>query len=119
MAFAARRQEYMERTEERGAAVQPVSAPLPLEVVMTKPAQYEDVSRVAGLCADNRLVVVNLEELPQAAARRIVDFLSGVAYGRHASLERLSRGSYAVVPVGAELLDRRMDEPDDEWDRYF
>lgn len=117
MGFAVRKQDDARRYEERDAILSAVPS-APLEVVLVRPAQYEDVSRVAGLCGGSRLVLVNLEELPGATVRRIVDFLSGVAYGLDGRLVQVSRGSYAVVPADAQLMDRRAEEPD-EWDRYF
>jgi len=51
-----------------------------LQVVLVKPERYENATEIADHLKGKRTVVLNLESTNKDAARRILDFLSGVAY---------------------------------------
>ena len=57
-----------------------IHATTQLQVVLVKPARYENASEVADHLRDKRTVVLNLEKTQKDVARRLLDFLSGVAY---------------------------------------
>jgi len=43
-------------------------------------------------------VIVNLEDVPEQEARRIVDFLGGVVYGLNGSMKKLARSVFICAP---------------------
>lgn len=49
-------------------------------VVLKKLDRYLDVQSVADVLNEKRIVILNLETCPADDSRRIIDFLSGVAY---------------------------------------
>ena len=51
-----------------------------LQVVLAKPESFEEAKAVADNLNEKRTVVLNLESANRDVARRLVDFLSGVAY---------------------------------------
>ncbi|NLF35368.1 MAG: cell division protein SepF, partial [Clostridiales bacterium] len=51
-----------------------------LQVVLVKPERFENASEIADHLRDKRTVVLNLESTNKEIARRLLDFLSGVAY---------------------------------------
>ena len=59
-----------------------------LQVVLVKPEKFENASDIADHLRDKRTVVLNLESTNKDIARRLIDFLSGVAYAQRARSRR-------------------------------
>ena len=83
-----RRREYRQeapvqqpRRNDNGKVVN-IHATTQLQVVLVKPEKYENASEVADHLRDKRTVVLNLEKTEKDVARRLLDFLSGVAYAQ-------------------------------------
>ena len=51
-----------------------------LNVVLVKPERYEEVAEIANHLREKHTIVLNLEKANREVARRILDFLSGVAH---------------------------------------
>ena len=57
-----------------------INATTQLQGVLVKPERFEDASTIADQLNAKRTVVLNLESTNKEVSRRLVDFLSGVAY---------------------------------------
>ena len=56
-----------------------IRAATQLQVVLVKPERFENASEIADHLREKRTVVLNLESTNKEIARRLLDFLSGVA----------------------------------------
>lgn len=57
-------------------------------------------------------VVLNLEDTNKDMARRILDFLSGVAYANRGKIKRVATNTYIIIPSNVDLTgDDLLDEP--------
>ncbi len=85
-----------------------VSQPKP-HVVFQKINRFEDVNEVADVLNDKRIVILNLENCPNDASQRIIDFLYGVAYANRGDFKKIAGRAYIItpynVPVSGELID--------------
>ena len=68
------------KAEDRRNKVVNIHATTQLKVVLVKPDRFENASEIADQLKDKRTVVLNLESTNKDVARRLIDFLSGVAY---------------------------------------
>lgn len=81
------------------------------KVVLTKPENFgEDIKNVADELLKRHTVVLNLEGVVKNESRRIIDFLSGVAYAIGGKIKRVSTDTFVLTPCnvefeGSELLD--------------
>ena len=66
--------------ERRSNKVVNIRAATQLQVVLVKPEKFEDASAIADHLREKRTEVLNLESTNKEIARRLLDFLSGVAY---------------------------------------
>ena len=66
--------------DSRRGKVVNIHATTQLKVVLVKPERFENASEIADHLKEKRTVVVNLESTHKDIARRLIDFLSGVAY---------------------------------------
>ncbi|NLD86850.1 MAG: cell division protein SepF [Clostridiales bacterium] len=81
-----------------------------LAVVLVKPEDYESVSEIADHLKDKRTVVLNLEHANREIARRILDFLSGVAYAHEGKIKKIANSTFIITPYNVEIQGNIIDE---------
>lgn len=85
----------------------PASSPnadLLQKIVLARPAKYEDATVSARNLRENKAVLLNLENVDKALARRVVDFLSGSTYVLDGSVRKVAQYIYLFVPRNMEIL---------------
>ncbi len=75
-----------------------------LQVVIFKPNRFDAAAEIADHLKEQRTVVLNLEQLDTATARRIIDFVSGACYGQEGSIKKIAERSYIVTPYNVSLI---------------
>ena len=99
--------------EERRNKVVNIHATTQLKVVLVKPERFENASEIADHLREKRTVVLNLESTNKDVARRLVDFLSGVAYAGDGKIKKVAANTYIITPYSVDLdgrPDRRAGE---------
>ena len=81
-----------------------------LQVVLVKPERFENASEIADHLREKRTVVLNLEGTNKDVARRLVDFLSGVAYAGDGKIKKVSTNTYIITPYSVDLMGDLIDE---------
>ncbi len=81
-----------------------------LQVVLVKPERFENASEIADHLRDKRTVVLNLESTDKNIARRLIDFLSGVAYANEGTIKKVALNTYIITPYNVEILGDLIDE---------
>lgn len=82
-----------------------------LEMKIIKPEKFDDVTSIAQHLLQRRTVVLNLESTNKETIRRIIDFLSGVAFAIGGNLNRVANSTYVITPKNVELSDDQKDAP--------
>lgn len=81
-----------------------------LQVVLVKPERFETAAEIADQLRDKRAVVMNLETTPKDVSRRLIDFLSGVAYAQDGKIKKIAASTYIITPYNVNLVGDLMDE---------
>ena len=81
-----------------------------LQVVLVSPTRFENASEIADHLRDKRTVVLNLEQTDKNIARRLIDFLSGVAYANEGTIKKVALSTYIITPYNVEILGDLIDE---------
>lgn len=76
----------------------------PVQIAVVRPRNFRDAATVGEYYRQDVPVIVNLEDMDNAEARRIIDFISGLVLGLSGDIERLSRRGYLIVPADATIL---------------
>lgn len=87
-----------------------IHATAQLQVVLVKPERFENAAEVADHLRDKRTVVLNLEQTNKDIARRLIDFLSGVAYAQEGKIKKVAVNTYIITPYNVDLLGDLIDE---------
>ena len=81
-----------------------------MEVCVIKPTSVEDAREITETLLANRTVVLNLESTNKDIARRLLDFLSGVAYANEGKIKKVAISTYIITPYNVDILGDLIDE---------
>ena len=107
--FAPVNRESARELERRNKVVN-IHTTTQLQVVLVKPERFENASEIADHLRDKRTVVLNLEQTDKNIARRLIDFLSGVAYANEGTIKKVALSTYIITPYNVEILGDLIDE---------
>ncbi len=74
------------------------------EVVLFHPATFNDTSKAADDLRSKKAVIVNMENVDKAMARRVVDFLSGCAYAVDGKVKKVAQSTYLFCPHNMDVV---------------
>lgn len=81
-----------------------MSATAQLKVVLLRPESYSrDANPIADHLKAKRAVVINFERTINGEARRLLDFLSGVAYAQDGNVQRIAEKAFLITPYNVEI----------------
>ena len=96
--------------DSRRGKVVNIHATTQLKVVLVKPERFESASEIADHLKEKRTVVINLESTHKVIARRLVDFLSGVAYAGEGKIKKVAANTYLITPYSVDIQGDLIDE---------
>ena len=98
------------RNEDRHNKVVNIHATTQLKVVLVKPERFENASEIADHLKEKRTLVLNLESTNKDVARRLIDFLSGVAYAGEGKIKKVAANTYIITPYSVDIMGDLIDE---------
>lgn len=93
-------------TDKRNREVK-IAATTTLQIVLARPADFSEVKGIGDDLNAQKTVLLNLETVKSEDAKRILDFLSGVAYANGADIKMMAQKTFAIMPrnVGFSGVD--------------
>ncbi len=98
----------------RTSVVRPIApqqpSPKPYAI---SPVSFNEAQEVADKFMAGVPVIVNLQGAERELSRRLVDFASGLCYGLHGQMERVTNQVYLLTPTDVHVSDedrRRLEE---------
>ena len=79
-----------------------------IELKVIRPDTFVNSRQIADHLLNNRTVVLNLEATNKETARRILDFLSGVAYSIGGQLKRVANNTFVITPDNVAVSGDQM-----------
>ena len=68
-----------------------------------KPRTYNDARLIGEAFRQGVPVIMNLTEMSDADAKRLVDFSAGLSFGLHGSIERVTTSVFLLSPAHVEI----------------
>ena len=93
--------------EEPAVEEAPAEEPVEETPVEEEPAAEETTEAEEPFPVDFKL---NLESTNKDIARRLVDFLSGVAYASDGKIKRVAANTYIITPNSVDIMGDLIDE---------
>ena len=98
--------DFSQMKKEKTAPISTVAATIPasqLQVVLVKPEKFDDASGIADSLNAKKTVVLNLEATSKEVSRRLVDFLSGVAYANNGQIKKIANSTFIITPYNVDV----------------
>ena len=83
-------------------------ANIKMQVVYPKTYNSNTASQIANHLLNKCTVVLNLEQTNKETSRRLIDFLSGVAYSIGGSLKKIAVNAYVVTPSNVDVDEAKI-----------
>ena len=110
--------------QERSAAVTPLPSRTPVARVVRDvetgalnristihPRTYNEAKNIGESFREGIPVIMNLTDLDDADAKRLVDFAAGLVFGLHGSIERVTSKVFLLSPVHVEVTANEVAPP--------
>ena len=112
--FGARRAQSKPRTPLRERTVNFGGSDT--QVILFNPKSFDEAGELVGHMLRNRSVVMTLEGLPTENARRLLDFMSGIAFALEGKITPISAKTYFVTPRNVDVLGAQGDAAESDGD---
>lgn len=74
------------------------------QIVVLEPSTFGEARDVADALKQRKPIIVNLRKTDKDLARRIVDFLSGIAWAIDGQIQKVADGVYIFTPATFEVV---------------
>ena len=75
-----------------------------LKIVLARPEKYSEVTEIGNDINLKKTVLLNLENVKSDDAKRILDFISGVAYANNAKIKMMAQKTFAIIPSNVQFV---------------
>ncbi|HLR54173.1 MAG TPA: cell division protein SepF [Pseudogracilibacillus sp.] len=73
------------------------------KVMLCEPTSYNEVQEIADYILNKRAVVINLQNMDQHQAKRIIDFLSGTVYAVNGDIQKTGMATFLCAPENIDV----------------
>lgn len=75
------------------------------QVIRFIPKNFDEAGELVNFLEQGRSLIMSLEEIPSETARRLLDFMSGIAFAMNGKINPVSAKTYFITPENVDLLD--------------
>jgi cell division inhibitor SepF len=72
-------------------------------ITTVHPRSYNDARKIGEAFRDGTPVIMNLSDMDDADAKRLVDFSAGLIFGLHGAIERVTNKVFLLSPAHVEV----------------
>ena len=87
-------------------------------VILFSPKSFDEAGELVNHILQGRSVVMTLEGIATDNARRLLDFMSGIAFALQGKITPVSAKTYFVTPQNVDLIGTQTEQPEDS-ENYF
>ena len=83
-----------------------VAAPVvenPYHIISLQPRSYSEARQVGEAFREGNPVIINLDDMEESERKRLVDFASGLVFGLHGRIERVSLKVFLLSPANVNV----------------
>jgi cell division inhibitor SepF len=89
--------------EPVAAVVDPAPAPAPYRITTLHPRTYNEARTIGERFREGLPVIMNLTEMDDSDAKRLVDFAAGLSFGLRGSIERVTAKVFLLSPQNVDV----------------
>ena len=88
------------------------------QVILFSPKTFDEAGEIVGHILDNHSVVMTLEGVPTDLARRLLDFISGIAFALQGKITPVSAKTFFITPRNVDIVGAQAEQPESDG-QYF
>ncbi|HEX3706120.1 MAG TPA: cell division protein SepF [Mycobacteriales bacterium] len=88
---------------QRAPRREPVDAAEAYRITTVHPRNYNEARVIGEHFRDGTPVIMNLTDMDDSDAKRLVDFGAGLVFGCHGSIERVTQKVFLLTPANVEI----------------
>ena len=81
-------------------------------VLLFSPKTFDEAGELVGYLQQDLTVVMTLENVPAETARRLLDFLAGIAFALGGKITPVSAKTYFITPQNVDILGAQPEQPE-------
>lgn len=78
-------------------------APLAYHIITLQPRSYSEARKMGEHYREGNPVIINLDDMEEGERKRLVDFASGLVFGLHGRIERVSHKVFLLSPANVNV----------------
>ena len=93
-------------SQSRAVASQPAITEEPessYNIITLQPRSYSEARKVGEYYREGNPVIINLDDMEESERKRLVDFASGLVFGLHGRIERISLKVFLLSPANVSV----------------
>ena len=83
-------------------------------VLLFSPKSFDEAGELVSYLQQNMTCVMTLETVPADTARRLLDFLSGIAFALGGKITPVSAKTYFITPQNVDILGAQPSQPEQQ-----
>ncbi|GAA1443975.1 MULTISPECIES: cell division protein SepF [Nocardiopsis] len=95
--------DYLSTGERRGGTTTTASTADLARITTLHPRTYNEARTIGEHFREGTPVIMNLTEMVDSDAKRLVDFAAGLIFGLHGSIERVTNKVFLLSPANVEV----------------
>jgi cell division inhibitor SepF len=80
-----------------------VESSSPYNIITLQPRSYSEARKVGEYYREGNPVIINLDDMEESERKRLVDFASGLVFGLHGRIERISLKVFLLSPANVNV----------------
>ena len=92
------------------------AAPDKVALKLLQPKSHTEATKIADRLKEGSIVLLDISNLTKDQARRLVDFLAGVAYSIGGQFQRVANNTFIITPRNVEVSEATKEEASDDFD---
>lgn len=72
-------------------------------IITLQPRSYSEARKVGEYYREGNPVIINLDDMEESERKRLVDFASGLVFGLHGRIERISLKVFLLSPANVNV----------------
>jgi cell division inhibitor SepF len=84
------------------------------QITTVHPRSYNDAKLIGESFRGGIPVIMNVTDMSEADAKRLVDFSAGLVFGLHGSIERVTNKVFLLTPSTVQVLGEDSSETEDQ-----
>jgi len=102
-------------SKRRGGKVVGLPSAVKMRMIVYQPKSNEDTQDIIDNLKARKPVVINLDEMDNDIAQRVLDFVSGAVYALNGNIKKVARGIFVIAPSNVDISTNSAEKEEENY----